>query len=377
MQILKLAANVGLAMSSPQKYETLNPRSPKFSLELRTKFQQMKDYKLLLIILPDRQTYPIVKQEAELNVGCLTQCVLSTTITKDSITTTLSNILLKINAKCNGINHSLNERPSFLKDDVMIMGADVTHPPPGSRIVPSYAAVTASHDCDFFKYNMVAQIQPAGKEDITGLKEITVKQLRIYNANTKKKPQHIIFFRDGVSEGQFEDTINTEVKALKDACTSLNINYKPLITFIVVMKRHHTRLFPTNERDTYDKYHNVPAGTCVDTAITHPIELNLKDFYLASHAAIQGVTKPTKYCTIYDDAKLTYDDIEELTYCLCHMYTRCNRTVSYPAPTYYAHLAADRAKVLCHMRNIDWNRLNTEQKIEIPIKSEGTPMHFV
>ena len=33
-----------------------------------------------------------------------------------------------------------------------------------------------------------------------------------------------------------------------------------------------------------------------------------------------------------------------LTYYLCHLYSRCERSVSYPAPTYYAHLAAFRAR---------------------------------
>ncbi len=33
-----------------------------------------------------------------------------------------------------------------------------------------------------------------------------------------------------------------------------------------------------------------------------------------------------------------------LTYFLCHIYARCERSVSYPAPTYYAHLAAFRAR---------------------------------
>ena len=38
------------------------------------------------------------------------------------------------------------------------------------------------------------------------------------------------------------------------------------------------------------------------------------------------------------------DQIQELTYYLCHIYSRCERSVSYPAPTYYAHLAAFRAR---------------------------------
>ena len=38
-------------------------------------------------------------------------------------------------------------------------------------------------------------------------------------------------------------------------------------------------------------------------------------------------------------------DMEQaLTYYLCLLYSRCERSVSYPAPTYYAHLAAFRAR---------------------------------
>lgn len=370
------AGKYGIKMSPAQKLETLNRNNP-FKYELKRKFEQLKDYDLLVVILYDKTDYYIVKQTAELEESCLTQCLLFKTINKDSsIKSIVSNLLLKINAKCNGINHILGNRPAFLQGNIIIMGADVTHPPPGIPNVPSYAAVTASYDCDFFNFNMVAQIQPPRKEDISGLKEIALRQLKFYYQKTQKKPNHIIFFRDGVSEGQFEKILTTEVKALKEACRSLS-NYHPLITFVVVMKRHHTRLFPTNERDTYDRQHNVPAGTCVDTGITHPTEMKLKDFYLASHAAILGVTKPTKYCTIYDDANLSYDDLEELSHYLCYMYTRCTRAVSYPAPTYYAHLAAERGKVLYQMKDFDWAVLEKDGKIEIPIKNKDMPMHFV
>ena len=41
---------------------------------------------------------------------------------------------------------------------------------------------------------------------------------------------------------------------------------------------------------------------------------------------------------------MSADQIQEMTYYLCHTYSRCERSVSYPAPTYYAHLAAFRAR---------------------------------
>ena len=59
---------------------------------------------------------------------------------------------------------------------------------------------------------------------------------------------------------------------------------RPGITFIVVQKRHHTRLFCSNQRDQSGRAGNVPAGTTVDSNITHPTE---HDFYLCSHQGIQ------------------------------------------------------------------------------------------
>ena len=60
----------------------------------------------------------------------------------------------------------------------------------------------------------------------------------------------------------------------------------------------------------------------------------------------QGTARPTKYRCLWDDSDMSEDEIEQLTYYLCHMFARCTRSVSYPAPTYYAHLAAFRARAL-------------------------------
>ncbi|VDK33348.1 unnamed protein product, partial [Dibothriocephalus latus] len=57
-----------------------------------------------------------------------------------------------------------------------------------------------------------------------------------------------------------------------------------------------------------------------------------------------GTSKPAHYHVLYDDSNWSSDDLQAVTYCLCHAYQRCSRSVSYPAPTYYAHLAAFRAR---------------------------------
>jgi eukaryotic translation initiation factor 2C len=46
------------------------------------------------------------------------------------------------------------------------------------------------------------------------------------------------------------------------ACASLEPNYQPPVTFVVVQKRHHTRLFANNHSDhrTVDRSGNILPG---------------------------------------------------------------------------------------------------------------------
>lgn len=88
--------------------------------------------------------------------------------------------------------------------------------------------------------------------------------LEHYRASNKSKPARLIFYRDGVSEGQFAECQRTEVTQILHACRELGEkageDYTPQITFVVVQKRHHTRVFPCSDREA-DRSGNVLAGT--------------------------------------------------------------------------------------------------------------------
>nr|XP_022904421.1 protein argonaute-2-like isoform X1 [Onthophagus taurus]XP_022904423.1 protein argonaute-2-like isoform X2 [Onthophagus taurus] len=345
-------------------------------------------YDLTVVIIPDtKMAYSCVKQAAEITVGTLTQCIKSTTLKKllqnidrrGHSQSTTDNIVLKINAKLKGVNHVLSNyfRPSILEEPIVIMGADVTHPSPDSQNIPSVAAVTCSYDRNAFKYIFSSRLQEPKLEIIKDLETIVMEQLKFFNRITNRFPQRIVFYRDGVSDGQFREVLSSELGAIRSACSKLNVNYKPKITFFVVQKRHHTRLFPKNPQDSEDKNGNVPVGTCVDKMITRP---TFYDFYLVSHASIRGVARPTKYVPLWDDADMSEDEIQELTFYLCHLYARCNRSVSYPAPTYYAHLAAARAKAYIETEQvIDIDKLEELQQKKMVKEniSRELPMYFV
>lgn len=125
------------------------------------------------------------------------------------------------------------------------------------------------------------------------------------------------------------------------ACKELQDDYEPPLTFIVVQKRHQVRFKPVNDAEGQGRHKNIPAGTVIEDTVTHPVNF---DYFLCSHAGIQGTSKPAHYQVLHDDANRSADELQAISYSLCHVYGRCSRSVSIPAPVYYAHLAAARAK---------------------------------
>lgn len=93
---------------------------------------------VLFCVIPDRgDSYARVKQAAELRCGVLTQCLKAFTVQrKGRDASTISNILLKVNAKLNGFNHKLQNSPILNKNKCMVIGADVTHPSPDQQKIP-------------------------------------------------------------------------------------------------------------------------------------------------------------------------------------------------------------------------------------------------
>lgn len=90
-------------------------------------------------------------------------------------------------------------------------------------------------------------------EIIDDFKDMVATHIRTFEKNQKVKPEKLLVFRDGVSEGQYAhvvesvfsetDTlvltynVSNELKAIKDAAASFGANYRPKVTFVVCAKR--------------------------------------------------------------------------------------------------------------------------------------------
>ncbi|XP_071723642.1 protein argonaute PNH1-like [Rutidosis leptorrhynchoides] len=188
---------------------------------------------------------------------------------------------------------------------------------------PSIAAVVAPMDWpEVSKYMGLVSSQHYREEIIQDLYKRTedprreLELLLSFYKPTKQKPHQIIFYRDGVSEGQFSQVLQYEKSAIRDACRSLQPGYLPPITFVVVQKGHHTRFFPANHNDKnlMGKSGNILPGTDV-VDICHPTRF---DFYFNSHAGIQGTSRPAHYHVLYDENKFTADQMQNPTSNLCY-----------------------------------------------------------
>lgn len=65
-----------------------------------------------------------------------------------------------------------------------------------------------------------------------------------------------------------------ELLAIREACISLEKEYQPGITYIVVQKRHHTRLFCADRNERVSP-HRTPAHAVALFSMTFPLKVNM------------------------------------------------------------------------------------------------------
>ncbi|KAG2752172.1 Piwi-domain-containing protein [Suillus brevipes Sb2] len=306
-----------------------------------------KDPELVLAILPTSSTdiYHAIKSFGDVIAGFPTQCVRENKIERAN-DQYCANLGMKINAKLGGVN-SLPKSGALEKlvsAPFMVMGADVGHPAPGMVNQPSVASLVYSFDRNGVRYESMMSVQYPRQEKIDELRKMVSRAIGEFGDRNKCAPVRIVFFRDGLSEGEYEITGKEEIGdimgAIDDIWRDRNLKSpKPELTFIVVGKRHHVRFFPKSRNDG-DKSGNCPAGFVADEGVGNPA---VRDFYLQSHGGLLGTSRPSHYITLRDDIyRNSTDDLKELAFTLCHAYARATRSVSIPAPVYYADIVCAR-----------------------------------
>ena len=327
---------------------------------------KMKAARIVIVVMMDDNCYGTVKKIADA-MGLMTQCCKFKKIFKLP-RGYAQNIMLKINTKLGGSNHTLTSRLAkppagavfqdppasiawIFDKPCMLVGIDVSHGETSSS-QESVAAVVASMDGRCSQYAAHISVQTAGQEIVASLTEAMTSLLQTFRLkNQTKMPSSIIVYRDGVGEGQFDQVTTLELNAIRGAVELMGYMSDAVkIVIVVCQKGHHTR-FVYEDRDAGGPttFINPCPGLCIDaTGGEKSIASGrLNEFYLNSHVAIQGTAKPCKYTLVHDEVGLKVCELEILTYWLTYLYCRANKSVSYASPAYYAHWASKRGKTLC------------------------------
>lgn len=332
----------------------------KFEEEIKKVFACMpRSESPVLIVINEKHydPYAYVKRVAELQLGVRT--IFVTSQSPDTFNDQkASNIALKYNLKVSGTNHLLHQGFQALKKtngeaNTIVVGADVTHPGAGAQVgTPSIAAVVGTTDNEFMHFPGSMRLQRSRKEFIVELGDMVKERLIDWaKEHGWKLPARILFYRDGVSESQYEKIRTFEIPQIQRAfnwaqeyinCarpheintarmtdstrnpwpqptsddgngnqkfpdnTRLQVQFE--LTYVVVGKRHNTRFYPfkgenmlrTMTREGMNG--NVAPGLVVDQVITHPYSL---DFYLQSHQPLAGTGRSAHYFVIQNGMELS------------------------------------------------------------------------
>ncbi|TVY52831.1 Protein argonaute 1B [Lachnellula cervina] len=315
----------------------------------------------ILCVIPynDVAIYNSIKNFADTKAGIHTVCVVAPKFMKEQRQDQyFGNVSLKFNLKAGGINQTLDPAKLGVVSEgrTMVVGLDVTHPSPGSKdSAPSVAGIVASVDKVLGQWPADFRIQESRKETVSGLYDMFLGRLNLWEKKNKNLPENIIVYRDGVSEGQYQLLLDQELPQIRNACrqkypAQATKSGFPKISIIVCGKRHHTRFYPTTEANA-DRSSNCEPGTVVDRGVT---EVSGWDFFIQPHACLQGTARPGHYYVILDEIfrgrqvkaplQNPADSLEDLTFNMCHLFGRATKAVSLCPPAYYADLLCTRLR---------------------------------
>ncbi|CAF2311849.1 unnamed protein product [Rotaria sp. Silwood2] len=165
-------------------------------------------WQLAIVILNDAApaVYNYVKQLGNQKLGLVTQCASFQAIQRNSE---------KIHM-CMRFQASNNDR-------FMFFGADVTHTT-SSKEKPSIAAIVGSCDLSCSRY-AVRLCEQYSKKSLCSIKimkdidKIIMDLLRVFaHSCGNTLPNQIVFYRDGVDDGQFQKVLDNEVNKIKSVC---------------------------------------------------------------------------------------------------------------------------------------------------------------
>ncbi|CAL7950934.1 unnamed protein product [Xylocopa violacea] len=324
--ILQQVGNaMGCRIDHPRLWDINDDRSNTYSDTIERIMSSSNPELIYCVVSNNRaDRYGAIKKKCTVDRPVPSQVMLARNLTAKSVRSIATKIAIQLNCKLGGAPWSVELPPINL----MVVGFDVCHDPNDKS--RDYGAMVASLDKGLTRYFSAVSHHRSGEELSNEFSMNLAKALHNYREINKMLPSHIVIYRDGVGEGQVPYVFDHEVKQLKSKLTNIYGNTTPVkMAFIIVTKRINSRFFHNQN--------NPPPGTIVDDVVTNPLRY---DFFIVSQSVRQGTVSPCAYNVIADTTGWRPDQMQRMTYKLCHMYYNFSGTVKVPAPCQYAHKLA-------------------------------------
>lgn len=310
--------------SHPFRITLTDDRQDSYVIKIRELAEKKPN--LILVVLPSNRAdrYSAVKKMCLIDLGIPIQVVIRRTMIHKNVGSIATKVVIQMNAKLGGMPWSIKLPLSGL----MTVGFDVSHHPRDkSRSIGAMVATMDLKKTGAF-YSVTSSYKD-GNEMNNGLSAHMKKALEIYRETCGALPEKIVFYRDGVGEGQIQYIQKLEIEPLMVKLRRIYDEQEPKLAYIIVNKRTNTRVF----KPSGSMFINPKPGTVVDRVITLA-ERN--DFFLISQHVSQGTVSPTAYNVIYNTSGLKKDKLESLTYKFTHLYYNWSGTTRIPAVCQYA-----------------------------------------
>lgn len=195
------------------------------------------------------------------------------------------------------------------KEILMMIGADVYH----KRGKESVASVVASLDSNFSKFVSRSCVQPKrGQEVMTNIAQTVLELVQKFKDTNKRVPTTIVFFRDGVGKGQYEDVKRLEVNKISHELKSMFGEAAPKLDFILVNKRINDRFYQDgSDRSGKKCTVNPESGVIVENHCTSD---KYRDFFMVAQNVTQGTATPTHYTFLQKESSFEDETVFSMTY---------------------------------------------------------------
>jgi len=141
----------------------------------------------------------------------------------------LANLAMRINHKVGGVNTQITASIAATfpilgrngSKPFIVFGADISHPTSFDSTEQSVGAVVASMD-PFLGQFAARVLSLEHRQEKLTMHESIMDLMKLFYQKNRVKPEAVFFYRDGISEGQFQTVLDHEYREIRRVCRHLS-----------------------------------------------------------------------------------------------------------------------------------------------------------